>query len=77
MHKPQLSHALHRAAMAITIVTVQPMSLLCARDAASDAAHGLTQAKRLPTKQRTAACTQYVGLGRSRREDDTNAKLAE
>ena len=43
MHKPQLTHALHRAAMAITIVTVQPRSLLCARDAASDAAHGLTR----------------------------------
>ena len=56
---------------------VQPTKLLRALCAAADAAHGLTQAERLPTKQRTAACTQYVGLGRSRREDDTNAKLAE
>ena len=63
--------------MVITIVLVQPSTPLHALADGRRAAHGLTQAKRLPTKQRTAACTQYVGLGRSRREDDTNAKLAE
>ena len=56
---------------------VQPTKLLRALCAAADAAHGLTQAERLPTKQRTAPCTQYVGRGRARRVDDTNSKLAQ
>ena len=58
-------------------MVLQPTKLLRALCAAADASHILTQAKRLPASQRTAPCTQYVGLGRSRREDDTNAKLAE
>ena len=56
---------------------LQPTKLLRALCAAADASHVLTKAKRPPAKQRTAPCKQYVGLGRSRREDDTNAKLAE
>ena len=44
--------------------------------AAGDASHGLTQAERLPASQRLAACKQYLELGRSRRADDSNAKLA-
>ena len=42
-------------AMVITIVSVQPTKLLCARHAATDAFHGLTQVKRQLASQRTAA----------------------
>ena len=62
--------------MVITIVSMQLNLLLHALCAAGDASHGLTQAERLPASQRLAACKQYLELGRSRRADDTNAKLA-
>jgi hypothetical protein len=38
--------------MVITIVSMQLTKVLRARFAATDASHVLTQAKRLPTKQR-------------------------
>ena len=52
IHIPLQPWHRRRAAMVITIVSVQPTKLLCARYAATDASHVLTQAKRLPTKQR-------------------------
>ena len=63
--------------MVITIVSMQLNLLLHALCAAGDASHGLTQAERLPASQRLAACKQYLELGRSRRADDGNPKLAE
>ena len=75
-NKPLKPGHCRRAAVVISIVSMQPTKLLRARCAAGDGSHVLTQAKRLPASQRTAPCKQYVERGRSRRADDTNAKLA-
>ena len=68
MHKPQLTHALHRAAMAITIVTVQPRSLLCARDAASE------RRGPRPHPHHGAACQSQNSTVEARRRRATDAE---